>query len=108
MIVLNRLACFYGASCPCLRQQQLSGVSAFVAFFWLVSSLALADRLAPHRRWHLVLWAVWWCSLREPLVRQSLAGNTIHEAIKPRQRMVLDVAFVKPKRKLVNIAAKML
>jgi hypothetical protein len=46
--------------------------------------------------------------LREPLAREPLAGNTIHEAIDPRQVMVLDVAFTQLQRELIDVAAKML
>lgn len=47
-------------------------------------------------------------SLNERLVCEPLSRSAIYEAFEPRQGMVLDVAFVQSKRKLVNIAVKML
>src|SRR5580704_5655167 len=47
-------------------------------------------------------------SLRQYLVGQPLARNAVHEGVKPRQRVVFDVAFVEPEGELVNVAAKML
>jgi hypothetical protein len=82
--------------------------SAFAVAFWLASSLASVDRRALHRRWRLALLVVWERSLCKPLVCQPLASRTINEAIKPRQSMVLDVSFIQPEGKFVNITAKML
>ena len=47
-------------------------------------------------------------SLNQRLVRESLSGRPIYEAIEPCQGVILDVSFVQPERKFVNVAVKML
>jgi hypothetical protein len=93
----------------CFRQrpEPLLCVSASAAVFWLVLSSALADRRAPRRQSRLTLWAVFLLSLDQPLIRQALSSNAVHKTIKPRKRVVLDVAFIQSESKLVNVAPKM-
>jgi hypothetical protein len=94
----------------CLRQkfERQLYVSASVAAFWLVLFSALADRPRPHQRWRLALLVAWCRSLCEPLICEPLARSGINETIKTHECMVLDVSFIKPERKFVNISAKML
>jgi hypothetical protein len=47
-------------------------------------------------------------SLNERLVCEPLSRRPVHKAFEPRQGMVLDVAFVQPERKFVNVAVQML
>lgn len=47
-------------------------------------------------------------SLNKPFVGQPLAGRAINKAVEPRQRVVLDVAFVQSKRKFIDVAPKVL
>jgi hypothetical protein len=61
-----------------------------------------------NQQWHLTLLAVFGYSLCEPLISQPFAGNAVNEAIKPRECMVLHVALVKPERKFIDVAIKML
>jgi hypothetical protein len=94
-------------ACRSLAKLTASQVSLPVACVSSRASiLALADRRVLRRQWRLVLWAVWWRSLREPLICQPLAGNPIHETIKPRQGVVLDVAFIQPEGEFVDVAAQ--
>jgi hypothetical protein len=94
----------------CLRQklERLLCASASSGAFWPVLSLALADRRGPHRQSHLILLAVSALSLDQPLVGQALSSDAINEALKPRQGMVLHIAFVEPEGELIDIAAKVL
>src|SRR6266851_3965384 len=103
---LNR--CYSEGTCPHWTSDQLLCVSASVVVFWLASSSAWAYRRAPHRQSRLALLAVSVLSLDQRLVCQPLAGNTIDEAIKPRQGMVFDVAFVQPEGKFIDVTVKML
>jgi hypothetical protein len=70
-------------------------------------SSASADTV-PRRELRLILWAAWECSLCESLVSQTLAGNTVNEAVEPRQGVVLDVAFIEAEGKFIDVAAKVL
>lgn len=45
-------------------------------------------------------------SLNERLVCEPLARSPVYEAVKPRQRVVLDRDFVKPEREFVNVAVQ--
>jgi hypothetical protein len=103
---LNRY-CHEGA-CPLWTPNQLSNAFASYVAFWLVLFLALADRQVRHPRWRPILLEALGRSLREPLVCQALASRAVNETIKPGQGVVLDVPFVQPERKFVNITAKML
>jgi hypothetical protein len=47
-------------------------------------------------------------SLNQRLVCEPLSCRAIYEAVEPRQGVVLDVPFVEPERKFVNVAVKML
>jgi hypothetical protein len=93
--------------CLHVRQEQLLCASASVAAFLPVSFSALVDRRAPHRQSNRVLLAVAVLSLDQRLISQPLASHAVNEAIKPRQGMVLHVAFVQTERKFINVAAKM-
>jgi len=73
-----------------------------------VLTSVLADKRGPHRQSHLVPLAVVVYSLDQRLVCQPLSSNAVNEAIKPRQGMVLDVAFVQAERKFIDVATKML
>ena len=46
--------------------------------------------------------------MRESFVSQAFAGDSINEAVEALERVALYVAFVQPKRKFVNVSAKML
>jgi hypothetical protein len=83
----------------------------FLPFFYvsfLASILALDDKPKPRRQSRPVLWEVWCRSLRKPLICQPLAGNAVNEAVKAHKSMVLDIAFIEPEGKFVNVTAKML
>lgn len=74
----------------------------------LASSLASADRRAPRRQSRLVfLEERVWRSLCERLVRQTFAGDTIYEAIKPVQGMPCYVAVIEPESEFVYVPTKM-
>ena len=92
----------------CARRtpDQILYASASVAAFWLVSFSALADRRALRRQWRPVLLAVSVLSLDQRLVGQPLASNAVHETVEARQGVVLDVAFVQPEGKFIDVAAK--
>jgi hypothetical protein len=94
--------------CCQLRLVQLLNASAFYVVFSPASTSALADRRAPHQQSHLILLAVSALSLDQRLISEPLTSNAIHKAIQPYQGVVLDVAFVKPEGKFINIAVKML
>jgi len=47
-------------------------------------------------------------SLNEPLVGEALADRPADQAVKARQRMVLDVALIEAERKFIDVARKML
>jgi hypothetical protein len=79
-----------------------------VCVSFLVSISALVDRQGPHRQWRQVLLVFFDYSLDQCLVGQPLASHAVNETVKPRQGMILYVAFVQPEGKFVNIAAKML
>ena len=70
--------------------------------------LALADRQAPCRRWRLAPLVCAGRSLDQTFVGEPLARHAINEAVEPRQGMVLDVSFIEPEGKLVNVAGKVL
>jgi hypothetical protein len=101
---LNRLS---EDACHRRKLEQLLCVSASCAGFWLVSSLALADRRGPHRLSHLILLAAF-VSLDQPLVSQALALCSGDEAIESRHGVVFDIALVQAERKFIDIAIKML
>ena len=46
--------------------------------------------------------------LNERLVCKPLSGHSVHEAVDPRQGMVLNVSLVQPERKFINVAVQML
>ncbi len=72
------------------------------------STLASAYRPEQHPQLHQALLArsPEVLSLDERLICQPPASSAVYEAIKPRQRVVFDVAFVQPKRKFIDVAAK--
>src|ERR1700730_8035886 len=73
--------------------------------FW-----ASAYRLEPYRQLHqapLAPSVMGALSLDQRLICQTLSGNASHEAIEPRQCMVLNIAFVQAEGKFINVAAKM-
>lgn len=94
-------------ACPRRKLEQLLSVSASFDAFWQVSSLALDERRGLHLQLRLILLAAS-VSLDQPLVSKALALRSGHEAIEPRQGMVLDVAFVQAERKFIDVAIKML
>jgi hypothetical protein len=65
---------------------------------------ALACTPEPYRLQRQVSWA---SSLDQFLVSDALTGNRRNEAVKPRESMILDVAFVQAEGKLIDVAAKM-
>jgi hypothetical protein len=89
-------------------EQKILFASAFSVFFLPTLFSALAHRPALYQRWRLVLWGEAGRSLCKPPVSKPLASDAINEAIETRQRMILDVSFIKTKCKLVNVPAKML
>jgi hypothetical protein len=46
--------------------------------------------------------------LDKRLVGEPLSGCSVNEAVEPRERVVLHIAFVQAKGELVNIAVQML
>jgi hypothetical protein len=46
-------------------------------------------------------------SLRQSLIYQPLARRPIHKAIKARQSMIIDVAFIQAERKFIDVTSKM-
>jgi hypothetical protein len=77
---------------------------AFVSSPVLIS--VLADKRGPHRQSHLIPLAVVAYSLDQRLVGQPLTSHAVNETIKPRQSVVLDVAFIQAERKFVHVATK--
>src|ERR1700674_4618660 len=65
---------------------------------------ALAYRPEPHPLSHQALSAL---SLNQFLVSDAPTGNCRNEAVEPRERMILDVAFVQAESKFIDVAAKM-
>jgi hypothetical protein len=47
-------------------------------------------------------------SCREPLIREPLSRNSVHERVEALERMPSDVPLIQAERKLVNVASKML
>jgi hypothetical protein len=74
------------------------------------SSWALACRLEPYQQLHpapLTPSVMAVLSLDKRLVCQPLSSRAINKAVKPSERMVLNIAFVQAEGKFTNVAAKM-
>src|SRR5260370_18420490 len=88
------------------RSSPLGGPPSLLAGF----SVSVGKR-APHRRWRrapLGFSEPWARSLDQRLVGEPLPDNAVNETVEPLERMPLDVAFVQPERKFINVPAKML
>jgi len=73
------------------------------------SSSVSVGRREPRPQCHLVFWvSVFSRSLDQFFIGEPLSGNTVDEAVKPREGMVLYVAFIEPKRELINVTIKVL
>lgn len=75
------------------------------------SSSPLGYRPRRHPRWRqapLARSPALVSSLNERLICEPLSRYAIYEAVEPRQGVILDVAFVQPERKLVNVSVQML
>ena len=85
----------------------LLDVSARSFVFWLVSSLALADRREPYRQSRLVLWVAFDRSLDQPFVGEPFARHGVNEAVEPRHGVVLYIALIEAECELIDVAIKM-